>query len=115
MPKVQYARTGMAIERRLYLHAQKHAAALNQSFAAYVVDLIAADVMNHADVIGIPDVERVRRLKKLQDEGVTETLGARMLAETGMSPAELSSVLKSLAPKKTHCPGQRRPQPQQKK
>lgn len=55
--------TGLKIEKHLYLLAQKHAANFNQSFAAYVVDLIAADLIDHPAGAGIPDIERMRHQK----------------------------------------------------
>lgn len=59
--KIQHARTGLKLEKKLYLRAQKHAANLNHSFASYVVDLIAADLVGHSDTENIPDVKRIVR------------------------------------------------------
>jgi hypothetical protein len=58
-PEMKTARTGLAMEKRLYLAAQKRAADHNQSFAQYVIDLIALDLTAVKDAQKVPDVKRV--------------------------------------------------------
>lgn len=62
--KIQHARTGLKLEKRLYLRAQSHAATLNHSFAAYVIDLIAADLAGLPETENIPDVNRIIRAQR---------------------------------------------------
>lgn len=53
------------MEMRLYQAVQKKAATLEQSFAAYVIDLLALDVaQTEPNKTDIPDVNRVRGLVK---------------------------------------------------
>jgi hypothetical protein len=57
--RIQHARTGLKLEKRLYLAAQKRATIRNQSFAAYVIDLIAIDLAGAPGTEDIPDVRRI--------------------------------------------------------
>lgn len=54
------ARTGLALERDLYLLAQKKAAEHGQSFAEYAISLIAHDLIDH------PDGERSAKIRQLR-------------------------------------------------
>lgn len=57
---MKHSQTGLRIEKRLYLRAQKRGEELGQSFAAYVADLIAKDLAHNCpDAAGIPDVKRI--------------------------------------------------------
>lgn len=62
--KIQHSRTGLKLEKRLYLRAQSHAASLNHSFAAYVIDLIAADLVGLPETEDIPDIKRIIRTQR---------------------------------------------------
>lgn len=83
------ARTGLQLDANLYHLAQRKAASLQQSFAAYVVDLIAADVMHDAGADQSADVLRLRatmqRISRRYSDGVPLGLVAeqeRMAAES---------------------------------
>ncbi len=56
------ARTGLALERDLYLLAQKKAAADGRSFADYVVSLIAHDLIDH------PEGHTSARIRQMRDD-----------------------------------------------
>lgn len=64
------ARTGLKMEARLYAAAQREAGRRDISFAAYVTDLIAADLASHSreEVIDIPAVRRVLGLRTATDK-----------------------------------------------
>ncbi|MDR1282182.1 MAG: hypothetical protein LBK99_15380 [Opitutaceae bacterium] len=64
MPKNSDARTGLKMEKTLYLLAQQKAVSRRQSFAAYVVDLIALDLLDYPGGENIPDIQRIRALQK---------------------------------------------------
>lgn len=67
--QTKYARTGLKMELRLYQAAQRRAGGVNQSFAAYVIDLIACDLaQSEPKKSEIPDVNRVRGLVKTKNK-----------------------------------------------
>lgn len=77
----QSARTGLKLEKRLYLKAQAHADSLGMSFAAYVIDLIARDLANLEDARDIPDVRRILGIQSdVCSEGHTRRKSEREMA-----------------------------------
>ncbi|EIQ01792.1 hypothetical protein OpiT1DRAFT_00367 [Opitutaceae bacterium TAV1] len=69
MPRNSDARTGLKMDKTLYLLAQQKAISRRQSFAAYVVDLIALDLIDYPGGEHIPDIQRIRALQKNADGG----------------------------------------------
>lgn len=62
--KIEHARTGLKLEKRLYLRAQQQASDTSRSFAGYVIDLIASDLIGRPDTELIPDVKRLTELMR---------------------------------------------------
>lgn len=94
--KIQHARTGLKLERRLYLRAQKHADDCNLSFAGYVTDLIAKDMIGLPDTDGIPDILRVRRLQLPPDHHARQKMDADLAHEAKMSAHPIGSPIREL-------------------
>jgi hypothetical protein len=62
--KTQHARTGLQLEKTLYLRAQQQATAMDLSFAAYVTLLIARDLVEQPGTENIPAVRQVLMMAK---------------------------------------------------
>ncbi len=76
-----YARTGLRLEKGLHAFAVLTAKSRNQSFAAYIADLIALEASVNPFNDDLPDVRRIRGIVCTKTANLEDLLTAAEIAK----------------------------------